>query len=155
MLKKGLSALTSSHQSDQIVRNWFALFESYCQSVDYDSAESLFAKESVSFGRSMQIASGTQDMRVNQWEKTWPLISNFKMDLENMYADGNETQVWGLATWTSIGFNGRHEPFYRPGYSSVILKRYREHWLAVHLHSSLYPGISHYTFGPKAKPKDH
>ena len=47
MLKKGLSVLTSSHQSDQIVRNWFALFESYCQSVDYDSAESLFAKESV------------------------------------------------------------------------------------------------------------
>ena len=59
----------------------------------------------------------------------------------------SENQAWGVVTWTSLGFDGNHEPFYRPGRATVTLERRDGIWLAVHSHFSLYPGTPQRTFG--------
>lgn len=129
------------------VRQWFALMERYCASVDYDSAERIFAEDVVSFGTAMDIVRGRNALREGQWESIWGNISNFKMDLDNVHADGRGNQAWGVVTWTSIGFDGNHQPFYRPGRATVTLERRGGVWLAVHTHFSLYPGTPQRTFG--------
>ena len=131
----------------EAVQQWFALMEQCCGSVDYDGAECIFADDVVSFGTAMDIVSGRKSLREGQWESIWGNISNFKMDLDNVHAGGSGNQAWGVVTWTSVGFDGNHEPFYRPGRATVTLERRDGIWLAVHSHFSLYPGTPQRTFG--------
>ena len=131
----------------EAVQQWFALMEQCCASVDYDGAECIFADDVVSFGTAMDIVSGRKSLREGQWESIWENISNFKMDLDNVHAGGSGNQAWGVVTWTSLGFDGNHEPFYRPGRATVTLERRDGIWLAVHSHFSLYPGTPQRTFG--------
>ena len=131
----------------EAVQQWFALMEQCCASVDYDGAECIFADDVVSFGTAMDIVSGRKSLREGQWESIWGNISNFKMDLDNVHAGGSGNQAWGVVTWTSVGFDGNHEPFYRPGRATVTLERRDGIWLAVHSHFSLYPGTPQRTFG--------
>ncbi len=131
----------------EAVQQWFALMEQCCASVDYDGAECIFADDVVSFGTAMDIVSGRKSLREGQWESIWGNISNFKMDLDNVHAGGSGNQAWGVVTWTSVGFDGNHEPFYRPGRATVTLERRDGNWLAVHSHFSLYPGTPQRTFG--------
>ena len=133
------------------VRQWFALMERYCASVDYDGAEGIFAEDVVSFGTTMDIVSGRSALRRGQWESIWGNISNFKMDLDNVHAHGSGNQAWGVVTWTSVGFDGNHQPFYRPGRATVTLERRDGVWLAVHTHFSLFPGTPQRTFGRKPR----
>ena len=131
----------------EAVKEWFALMEHYCAAVDYDGAEGIFAEDVVSFGTTMDIVRGRKALREGQWESIWGNISNFKMDLDNIHAEGGEDRAWGVVTWTSIGFDGNHDPFYRPGRATVALERRDEIWLAVHTHFSLFPGTPQRTFG--------
>ena len=131
------------------VREWFALMERCCAGVDYDGAESIFADDVVSFGTAMDIVRGRKALREGQWESIWGNISNFKMDLDNVHAGGSGDQAWGVVTWTSVGFDGNHKPFYRPGRATVALERRDGVWLAVHTHFSLYPGAPQRTFGKR------
>jgi ketosteroid isomerase-like protein len=135
----------------EAVRQWFALMERYCASVDYDGAEGIFAEDVVSFGTTMDIVSGRKTLRRGQWESIWGNISNFKMDLDNVHAHGSGNQAWGVVTWTSVGFDGDHQPFYRPGRATVTLELRDGVWLAVHTHFSLYPGTPQRTFGKKPR----
>ena len=139
-------AVTTDRPIDA-VKQWFALMERYCASVDYDAAERIFADDVVSFGTAMDIVRGRKALRQGQWESIWGNISNFKMDLANVHAAGGGSQAWGVVTWTSIGFDGNHKPFYRPGRATVTLERRDGAWLAVHTHFSLYPGTPQRTFG--------
>lgn len=129
------------------VRLWFEQMERYCASGDYDAAERIFADDVVWFGDSMDIVCGRSSLRKNRWERTWGSISNLKIDLDNIHAGGSAGLAWGMATWTSVGFDGRHKPFYRPGRTTVTLERRSGVWVAVHIHSSLYPGTPHRSFG--------
>jgi ketosteroid isomerase-like protein len=133
----------------EAMRQWFALLERSCSSVDYEAARRIFADDVVSFGTRMDIASGLDALQKNQWEGIWPNIRNFKIDLDNIHTSGDEGHAWGIATWTSIGFDGEHKPYYRPGRATVTLERRNGQWLAVHTHFSLYPGTPQRTFGPR------
>ena len=141
----------STSNPTEAVRHWFALMEQYCASVDYDGAEGIFAEDVVSFGTTMEIVSGRRALRRGQWESIWGNITNFKMDLDNVHARGSGNQAWGVVTWTSIGFDGNHQPFYRPGRATVMLERRDGVWLAAHTHFSLYPGTPQRTFGKKPR----
>ncbi len=129
------------------VGQWFGLMERFCASVDYDGAEEIFAEDVVSFGTKMDIVRGRKALREGQWESIWGNISNFKMDLDNVHAGGAGDQAWGVVSWTSIGFDGSHQPYYRPGRATVSIERRDGVWLAVHTHFSLYPGTPQRTFG--------
>ena len=144
-----LSEPITTTDPNEAAKQWFARLEHFCGSVDYDSALGIFADDVVSFGTKMDIVSGLEHLRDNQWQGIWGNIKNFKMDLDNVYSGGGDTHAWGIVTWTSVGFDGSHEPFYRPGRATVTLERRDGNWLAVHTHFSLYPGTPPRTFGPK------
>ena len=114
----------------EAVGRWFALMGRYCASVDYDGAESIFAEDVVSFGTRMDIVRGRKALREGQWESIWGNITGFEMDLENVNAGGSGDQAWGVATWTSIGYDSDHKPFHRPGRATVTLERRDGVWLA-------------------------
>jgi ketosteroid isomerase-like protein len=132
----------------EAAEQWFAGLEKCCSTVDYDSAEDIFADDVVSFGTKSQIVSGLETLRKNQWEGIWGNIKKFKMDLGNLHAGGDDKHAWGIVTWTSVGFDGSHEPFHRPGRATVILEKRDGRWVSVHTHFSLYPDIPQRTFGP-------
>ena len=134
----------------EAVRQWFTLLSGYCDSVDYDAAERIFAEDVVSFGTAMDIVSGRKALRKGQWESIWENITDFKMDLDNADARGNGNQGWGVVTWTSTGYDSDHKPFHRPGRATVTLERRDGIWLAVHTHFSLFPSTPQRTFGTGA-----
>ena len=128
-------------------RDWFAALSRCCASVDYDSAEAIFAPDVVSFGTKADIVSGLGPLRRNQWEGIWPNIADFRIDLESVRSGGDERHAWGVATWTSTGFHEDGAAFHRPGRATVTLERRGDVWLAPHTHSSLTPGTPPRTYG--------
>ena len=78
----------------EAVHQWFTLMARYCASVDYDAAERIFAEDVASFGTSMDIVRGRKALREGQWESIWENITDFKMDLDNVYARGSGDQAW-------------------------------------------------------------
>ena len=131
------------------VREWFARLGRDCASVDYRSARAIFAPDVVSFGTHTDFVTGIDALQQEQWEGVWPNIRNFGFDLEGIRSGGDERRAWGVATWTSTGFDEDGKPFARPGRATVVLERRNKAWLAVHTHFSLFPGTPQRTYGPR------
>jgi ketosteroid isomerase-like protein len=132
------------------VQEWFARLSQYCATVDYASARLIFAPDVVSFGTKAKIVAGLDALQAHQWEGIWPNILDFRIELDTIHAGGDDTYAWGIASWSSTGFDEAGHPFDRPGRATVILNRRDGRWLAVHTHFSLAPGVPARTFG---KPK--
>ncbi len=145
----GVNAPIVTDDHNVAVRQWFELLGRYCATVDYDSAMDIFAEDVVAFGTKMDVESGLDTLRKNQWEGIWGNIRDFKVDLNGVRAAGDADSAWGVATWTSTGFDEDGNTYFRPGRATVTLARRGGRWLAVHTHFSLYPGTPQRTYGPK------
>ena len=132
------------------IEQWFSLLSQYCSSVDYESARAIFAPDVVAFGTRMDVVSGLDILQRNQWEGIWPNIQDFNVDPDSVHAGGGDTHAWGVATWTSTGFDEEGNSYFRPGRATIALERREGIWLAVHTHFSLYPGTPPRTFGPRS-----
>ncbi len=137
----------TTNDPQEAAEQWFAGLEKCCSTVDYDSAEAIFADDVVSFGTKTQIVSGLETLRKNQWEGIWGNIADFKIVSESVQGFGEGDIAWGVATWTSTGFDESHQPFDRPGRATVTLARRGGTWLATHTHFSLNPGTPPRTYG--------
>ena len=131
------------------VTEWFKRLSRNCAAVDYDSTRQIFADDVVSFGTKADVVSGLDYLQRNQWSGIWPFIRDFKIDLSTIHAEGDERMAWGVATWTSTGFNESGTSFFRPGRATTILERRGGRWVSVHTHFSLNPGTPPRTYGPK------
>ena len=131
------------------VLEWFARLGRHCAAVDYVSARAIFAPDVRSFGTRAGIVMGLDALQANQWEGIWPNIAGFALDLDGIQAGGDDRCAWGIATWTSTGFDEASQPFARPGLATVVLERRDDAWLAVHTHFSLFPGTPSRTFSPR------
>jgi len=130
------------------VRDWFERLGRYCAAVDYDAAEAIFAEDVVAFGTRMDVVSGRDALRRNQWEGIWGRIRDFRINMDSIHGGGDGQHAWGAATWTSTGFHEDGRSFDRPGRCTVALERRDGTWLAVHTHFSLFPGTPPRTYGP-------
>ena len=110
---------------ESAVLQWFTLLGELCAASDYDTAESIFADDVVSFGTRADIVTGLDNLRCNQWEGIWGNIAEFKVATESE----------------------DHNPFHRPGRATVTLERRDGTWLATHTHFSLNPGTPSKTYG--------
>ena len=133
---------------DAAVREWFDRLGRYCADIDYESARGIFAPDVISFGTRADIVSGLDALQKNQWEGIWPNIRDFRIDFDTIRSGGSDGHAWGVATWTSTGYDEQAGPFHRPGRATVALERRKGAWLAVHTHFSLFPGTPTHTFGP-------
>ena len=138
----------SPADADAAVRDWFHRLGRHCADVDYASARAIFAPNVVSFGTRADIVSGLDALQRNQWEGIWPNIRDFKIDQDTIRSGGDGQHAWGVATWTSTGFDREGQPFHRPGRATVALEQRNGVWLAVHTHFSLFPGTPTRTYGP-------
>ena len=133
------------------VAEWFRRLDKNCAAVDYAATRPIFADDVVSFGTRADIVSGLDLLQLNQWEGIWPNIEDFKINLDNIHAGGEQNMAWGVATWTSTGFNEDGTFFSRPGRATTILERRDGAWVSVHTHFSLNPGTPPRTYGPKQR----
>ena len=133
------------------VAEWFRRLDKNCAAVDYAATRPIFADDVVSFGTRADIVSGLDLLQLNQWEGIWPNIEDFKINLDNIHAGGDQNMAWGVATWTSTGVNEDGTFFSRPGRATTILERRDGAWVSVHTHFSLNPGTPPRTYGPKQR----
>ena len=143
------SKLITTSDPKIAVREWFAQLSHNCAAVDYESTRAIFAEDVVAFGTKMEVVSGLDILQQNQWEGIWPNIQDFQINMDSIYSEGDERFAWGVATWTSTGFDENGASYHRPGRATVTLERRAGVWLATHTHFSLYPGIPPRTYGPK------
>ena len=127
------------------VHEFFTRMSGNCAAVDYDATEPMFAPDVRSFGTKAEVVVGLDYLRENQWEKIWPNIEGFEIHLDQVYATADATLAWGMAPWSSTGFNSDGSSYDRPGRATVILERRGEQWLALHTHFSLAPGTPQQT----------
>ena len=134
----------------QAVQEWFRTINRNCPALDYDSTEDIFAPDVIGFGtRALQVQTGLETLRRNQWERLWPTIRDYKIDMDSVHAGGSDTLAWGVAVWTSIGFDEQGRSYPRPGRVTTILERRDGRWLSVHTHFSVVPGTPPFSYGPK------
>lgn len=131
----------------EAVRAWFELINFNCPRLDFDNTEDIFADDVVGFGSKAAFLVGLKNLRANQWEKLWPTIRDYKIDLESMHAGGDECLAWGVAVWDSTGFHEDGTTYSRPGRVTLILERRDDRWLAVHTHFSVNPGTPAFSYG--------
>ena len=143
------STVITTPDAKDAVREWFGLLGRYCAAVDYESTHAIFAPDVMSFGTRARIVAGLEPLQTNQWEGIWPNIKDFQIEMETIHGGGAGDQAWGIATWTSTGFDEAGQPFHRPGRATVILERRDGVWLAVHTHFSLVPGTPPRTYGQR------
>ena len=132
------------------VQQWFARLSENCVSVDYSATHAIFADDVASFGTKATIVTGLEPLQKNQWEGIWPNISDFRIDLDSVHGGGHANQAWGMAVWTSTGYDKNGNAFDRPGRATVVLQRRNDIWLSVHTHFSLVPGTPPRTYGTKS-----
>ncbi len=130
------------------VTEFFGRLGRCCARVDYDAAQVLFASDVASFGTRAAVVSGLERLRREQWEGVWGRIEAFAFDLAGVRGGGDAGIAWGMAPWTSVGFDAGGERFERPGRATVVLERRDGEWVAVHTHFSLAPGIPPVTHEP-------
>lgn len=139
--------IITSSDTTTAVQQWFGLLGKYCANEDYESARLIFADEVASFGTKADIVTGLERLQTNQWKGIWPNIRNFRIDIDEIVSGGSDGFAWGIATWTSTGFDDQHKPYPRPGRATVVLERRQKAWFAVHTHFSLNPGTPAKTYG--------
>jgi ketosteroid isomerase-like protein len=106
--------------------------------VDFDSAREIFSDDVSSFGTQADDVTGLDRLQKEQWEQVWPKTSGFQVLMETIRLGGDAETAWGMAIWTSIGYDERGDAFERPGRATVVLTRTQGRWLAVHTHFSLF-----------------
>ena len=143
--------IITTADTTEAVHEWFGMLSRYCDAGDYESTRAIFADDVASFGTKADIVTGLDRLQTNQWEGIWPNIQDFKIDLDNIVSGGSESFAWGIATWTSTGFDEDGSSYHRPGRATVVLERRGETWLAVHTHFSLNPGTPPRTFGRRGR----
>jgi ketosteroid isomerase-like protein len=129
------------------IREWFEKLTRYCSTVDYESAREIFSEEVSSFGTQADAVTGLDRLQREQWQEIWPRTSDFRVLMDTVHAGGDDQVAWGMATWSSTGFDANGEGFERPGRATVVLMRSEDRWEAVHTHFSLYRGVSQKTYG--------
>lgn len=131
------------------VQEWFEKMSSFCSSVDYGSAREIFDDDVASFGTQADAVTGLDRLQREQWEQVWPRTSGFKVLMDSVQGGGSGEIAWGMAVWTSTGYDEAGREFERPGRATVVLRRMDGRWKAIHTHFSLFRSTSRESHGPR------
>lgn len=145
--------IITTADATEAIHQWFGMLSRYCAAEDYESTRAIFSDDVASFGTKADIVTGLDRLQANQWQGIWPNIKDFKIDLDDIFSGGSDSFAWGIATWTSTGFDEDGGAYHRPGRATVVLERRGETWLALHTHFSLNPGTPPRTHGPQGRDK--
>lgn len=149
--------ITTATEDHDSISGWLAEWGDCIARLDFARARDLFVPEVVGFGTFSDLLVGLDDLEARQWRAVWPAISDFRFDVEGLWAEVSpDRRLAHLAAgWTS---NGRREDgttFPRPGRCTVTLGRpdAASPWLGTHTHFSLNRGTPPVSF-PNAYAPD-
>ena len=138
---------TDDHDS---IAGWLARWGGCIATLDFAGARTLFDPGVVGFGTFSDLLVGIDDLESRQWRAVWPVISDFRFDLDGLWTEVSPDRRLGhlAAGWTSTGAHENGMPFARPGRCTVTLRRadLASPWLGAHTHFSLNrgtPAVSH------------
>ena len=130
------------------LRAWYRTWGTCVAAVDFASARPLFASDVVSFGtHATFFVSGLDELQAGQWQKVWPMISDFEFLVDELVGTINGDTAWAAVPWTSTGYHEDGTSFDRPGRATVTYRRDGDKWLGTHTHFSLRPGVPSQSFG--------
>jgi len=130
------------------VQEWFEKMSRFCSSIDYVSAREIFDDEVSSFGTQADAVTGLDRLQEEQWEQVWPRTTGFRVLMDTVRGGGSGEIAWGMAVWTSTGYDEAGEEFKRPGRATVVLRRTEGRWKAIHTHFSLFRSTNRESHGP-------
>jgi ketosteroid isomerase-like protein len=142
--------MTKSNPSLEPLRDWFRQWNACLQTVDFARARALFDANVSGFGTHADIVFGLDRLEADQWRNVWPLIADFRFDVERLHGAVNGREAWAACPWTSTGFHEDGRAFARPGRATVILHHDGTAWRGLHTHFSLNPGTPARTYGRRA-----
>lgn len=129
------------------IAEWFAKLSSYVSTENYEAARKIVADDVAAFGTQADAVVGLDLLQSEQWEQVWPRTSGFKVLMETVRSGGDAGIAWGMATWTSFGYDEKGLVFDRPGRATIVLRRDGARWEAVHTHFSLFRGVRQESYG--------
>ncbi len=133
------------------ILDWLGTWGGYVANRDFASARDLFAPDVIGFGTYSDFVVGLENLEREQWRKVWPMIADFRFDLESAWTETSPDRLTAvLATrWFSTGFDEHGERFERPGRCTVTLRRAAvdEQWRGTHTHFSLDRGVPSQSYG--------
>ena len=133
----------------EAVQTFFARLSRDCANVDFDATQPMFAEDVYSFGTKATVVQGRDRLRQQQWEGIWPNIADFRVLLDQVHGGGDDRIAWGMAPWSSTGFDESGQAYDRPGRATVVLARRNAHWEVIHTHFSVAPGTPPRTYGQR------
>lgn len=123
------------------VAAWLERFAACVRARDFAAAEALVAPDVQAFGTRAEHADGRAELRARQWAAVWPRTDGFRFHerprVIHLAGDGSLACV--AATWESEGIEGDRRVA-RRGRCTIVLRRERDGWRAVHTHFSRSPG---------------
>jgi ketosteroid isomerase-like protein len=131
------------------VVEWFEKMSRFCSTMDYSSAREIFDEEVASFGTYADAVSGLDVLQQQQWEQVWPRTTGFRVLMETIRSGGVGEIAWGMAIWSSTGYDEAGAEFDRPGRATVVLEKSDGRWKAIHTHFSLLRATNRESHGPR------
>ena len=121
------------------LESWLRNFSKAVRARDFASARSLFHDDVVAFGTVCPRATGLRALAARQWKAVWPNTRGFDFDYPSALALREAALATVLARWSSTGIAGDGATFKRRGRATIVVRKTRSGWKAVHTHFSLNP----------------
>jgi ketosteroid isomerase-like protein len=121
------------------ILKWLEEFAAAVRAADYARGAELFDPDALGFGTVADRAQGLDVLVRDQWRHVWDATEGFRFHLEGARIEVEGDLGYAAAGWSSTGFAAGGAPFPRVGRATIVLRRLRGGWRAVHTHFSLSP----------------
>lgn len=118
---------------------WLNTWERQINERDYSGASLLFDADVLAYGTLAGQLRGIDDLIQNQWQKVWPLITDFKFD-QPEFQNFNGGFILIVSGWSSNHHKQRSIQHVRSGRATLVLKPVTSGLRCVHSHLSMLPG---------------
>ena len=120
-------------------KNWLRHFAAAVRARDFASGGKMFDGDVISFGTVCFRVENLDELAQQQWRLIWLNTTDFDFEYDSARAVVDENLAAVIATWKSTGYDRKQKPFERRGRATIVLRKGRSGWKAIHTHFSLSP----------------
>jgi len=109
------------------------------RAADYARGAALFDPGALGFGTVAERAQGLDVLMRDQWRHVWDATEGFRFHLDGARIEVEGDLACAASGWSFKGFAADGAPIPRVGRATIVLRRGKDGWRAVHTHFSLSP----------------
>jgi ketosteroid isomerase-like protein len=122
------------------VKTWMDTFAQAVRDRRTDKGQKLVAENVIGFGTRTAVAKDRPSLIENQWTPVWYATRGFDFDYDDAVIQIHNDMAWVATTWTSeLESDGPETGEKRSGRCTLILRKNRDGWKAIHTHFSVKP----------------